>query len=165
MKTFTLVLAMLFSLTAQATSIQHSYRAKLDSFYFDAESPLSKLDVRAAAVEVNFLQDYLQLEIMLPWSCPPNALCALVMPMRHFKVENFVESVDACGATIYEAEYDDRPTDGIYERITVIDNTTNICFTFSALSATRVEHEVKYYNRIDGKEVKYFDSFEGQKLK
>lgn len=165
MKTLALAFTMLFSLAAQATSIQHSYRAELDYLNFDSNSSLAKLDVRAAFVEVNFVQDYLMIELMLPWRCPPNALCAMVMPMRGFQVENFVESVDACGSIVYEATKDDRPVDGSYEKITVIDNRSNYCPTFRMLEPTRVEYEVKYFDRINGKAVRHFHVFHGRELK
>ncbi len=165
MKTIALIATLFFSVSTMARSVAPSARAHMDYINLDDNSPMAEWDVRDVSVEVNFVQDFIQLEMMLPWSCPPNALCALVMPMRFFKVEGFDQSVDNCGGTVFEAISDERPVDGIYERITVIDNTTNTCLTYRALEPTSVIYEVKYYDRLNGKEVHYIHTFEGSELR
>lgn len=166
MKVFILAMATLLSLNTQAASIQNTLEAKLRTHNFDARSPLAELEVVDSSVLLDFYNDKIELRFTLPWSCPPNALCAMVMPMRVFIVENLDIETDECGNTIYQAEEDDRPVDGLYQRITVVDHSNSSCpqiMIYPPLE-TSIEYKVKFYDRLGGKPVEYTHRFTADRL-
>ena len=167
MKTITILLATLLCLSAEARPSSASISADINQNWFDARSPLSKLEVVDSSVEVNLAQDFIELQFILPWTCPAGAACALVMPMRVFKVENIDIQVDECGTTLYVAQEDSRPVDGAFEKITVRDNTSNSCPTSMVMPhvKTIIEYEVKFFDRINGTEVEYTHIFNAEELK
>lgn len=157
----------LFALSAEARSMKASLDADIISHRFDPRSPLSELEITHSKVSVDFINDTIKLQFTLPWSCPPNALCAMVMPMRFFEVANMVVEQDECGATQYIAEEDDRPVDGFFQRIVVTDLTTSTCpqpMIYPAIDTT-INYTVKFYDRINGEEVELKHYFRAEELR
>lgn len=92
--------------------------------------------------------------------CPEGMMCAQVMPERQtYSLEGATSTVDHCGIISTTVEADARPVDGYFTKIVVRNNQNNTCPTLVALKAVDVNFEQAYYDRIQGKEVKFFDRF------
>lgn len=167
MKTMIATLLTLFALNAEARSMKTSLDANIISHRFDPRSPLSELEITSSKVSIDFINDSIKLQFTLPWSCPPNALCAMVMPMRFFEVANMTIEQNECGETQYIAQEDDRPADGMFQRIVITDLTTSICpqpMIYPALD-TAINYTVKFYDRLNGEEVEYKHYFRAEELR
>lgn len=166
MKVFILAIATLLSLNTHARSMKTTLEAKLRTHHFDSRSPLAELEIVDSKVLLDFYNDKIELSFTLPWSCPPNALCAMVMPMRVFSVETLDIETDDCGMTIYQAQQDDRPVDGLFQKITVRDHSNSSCpqiMIYPPLE-TSIEYTVKFYDRLNGKPVEYTHRFTADRL-
>lgn len=166
MKKFILIATALISLSASATSLKTQLSARLLRHDFDNNSPLASMQIAHSEVVIDFRNDMIALNFTLPWSCPPNALCALVMPTRQFEVEYLEVETDECNISTFTAEDDQRPVDGAYEKITVRDFSRNTCphIMVYPYVETSIEFEQKFYDRMNGKEVQYKHHFTAHKL-
>lgn len=167
MKNLILLVTLLTSLSALARTPKRFLDADILTSRFDQESPLAQMDIRHAHAQIDFVQDQISLVFTLPWNCPANALCALVMPTRTFTVQYITSEIDECNIISYTAESDKRPVDGSYERITIRDLSRSTCpriMIYPPLHTT-IEYEVKFHSRLQGKEVHYKHFFTAEKLK
>lgn len=122
--------------------------------------------VESGDVVVDETNNQIRLMLHIAFHCPPGLFCAQVMPapiMVTLPITH--ESVNSCGSRIYGASHDDRPVDGIYESLTVIDNTKNECPHLVALPATEVIHDIRYYDRINGGMVDLHSIYTGNELR
>jgi len=166
MKKLIVAMIALVSLSASATSLKTRLSADILRHDFVANSPLAELEIVSSNVEIDFKNDRISLNFMLPWNCPPNSLCALVMPMRTFQVEYLTFETDECNITTFVAENDDRPVDGTYEKITVRDYSRMTCphIMVYPFTNTTIEYEVKFYSRMSAEEVHYKHHFTADEL-
>lgn len=166
MKKLILVMFALTSLSVSATSLKTRLSADILKHNFDVNSPLAELEIVSSRVDIDFRNDRISLNFVLPWSCPPNALCAMVMPMRTFEVEYLTFETDECNVTTFVAENDDRPVDGTYEKITVRDYSRMTCphIMVFPFTNTSIEYEVKFYSRMSAEEVHFKHYFTADKL-
>lgn len=97
------------------------------------------------------------------WSCPPNALCAMMMPPPIFLTMPIVNTIeDRCGSVITTARVDERPVDGNLAELTIVDHSNSIC-NF-AIAATEIEYRTSFYDRRAGHEVRTLSTFEASRL-
>lgn len=133
-------LALIFAgLEAGATSLQHTTSAVLTSFHMDAQSPLAQRRILGGSITINFASQEATLILNPAFYCPPNAMCAMVMP-RPIEVTLPLKAAynDRCGTQTYEAHINHLPVDGNLKSLTIKDNTNNRCPHFVALPATEV---------------------------
>jgi hypothetical protein len=134
----------------------------LSKLNVDEESHLYQVDFVDARVSIDQNSNKIVLKLQAAWSCPPNALCATVMPPE-IVFEATLVNVESgvCGSIIYTAETDHRPVDGVLTQIVVIDNKENMCPTFAILNPTDVYLHEAWYDRVAGKEVNLYSTFVG----
>ena len=166
MKNLILIATALISLSVSATSLKTQLNARILRHDFDNNSPLASLEIVQSDIKIDFRNDKIVLNFVLPWTCPINALCAFVMPFRQFEVEYLEFETDECNITTYTAERDDRPVDGAFEKITVRDYSRMTCphIMVYPFVNTSIEFEQKFYDRINGKEVQLKHHFTAEKL-
>lgn len=86
--------------------------------------------------------------------CPEDRMCIQMMPQPEtYTLEGAVSTVDHCGIITTKAEIDNRPVDGMFNRIIIRHNQNNTCPTFAPLKQIEVQFEGAWYNRIEGREV------------
>lgn len=166
MKTFIFIIAVLFSVSATATSLKTQLSARLLRHDFDQNSPLASMQIVQSDIVIDFNKDKIALNFIFPWSCPVNAYCALVMPSREFEVEYLEVETDECNISTFSAQIDQRPVDGAYQKITVRDFSRNTCpyIMVYPYIETSIEFEQKFYDRVNAKEVHYKHHFTAEKL-
>ncbi len=137
----------LVGFSAQASMIE-SYHADLNQFQIQPGTELSKIFVNStvsAAVQVTPMLD-ISVSFFRSYKCPKGLFCpaiAIAYEPVTYTVEKPVRYVGNCKELIFEGEVDQRRVDGSRTKITVIDNTTNICKTYVALPATQVVLELQ----------------------
>lgn len=166
MKKLILAMIALTSLSVSATSLKTHLSADILKHDFDANSPLAELEIVSSRVDIDFSNDLISLSFVLPWSCPVDAFCATLMPMRSFEVEYLTFETDECNVTTFVAENDNRPVDGSYEKITVRDFSRMTCphIMVFPFTNTSIEYEVKFYSRMSAEEVHFKHYFTADKL-
>jgi len=76
--------------------------------------------------------------------CPPGKFCAQVMPPALLlSVPLKSISTGPCGETIYSGSQDERPVDGLFQSIVVIDNKNLFCQTLVAVPPTTVTYRAE----------------------
>lgn len=166
MKKLILITMALLSLSATATSLQTRLGSRILRHDFDNASPLAAMQIIQSDIVIDFRNDFISLNFILPWNCPPNALCSLVAPMRTFKIDYLTFETSECNIVTYQAEKDDRPVDGSYEKITVRDFSRNTCphIMVYPYIETSIEFEQKYIDRMQGEEIHFKHHFTAGKL-
>ncbi len=142
------------------------YSAQLTSFDIDPGHHYAA-QVTGGRVVINETNNHIDLILNLGMpACPPNMACIMMMPAPVMERIQITEDiVNECGIRMVTGVRDERPVDGIYQRITVYDNTRNECPTFLPLAATEVEHTINYFDRLNGQSVSMHSTFEGVSLK
>ncbi len=139
------------------TQVQSAYSGVLQS---ELESQGSQrylgaslsLDGRKGLVEIS-------LQPIMP-RCPEGRACAQVMPMPvSYVVEEAQSKIDSCHIIRTVASFDQRPVDGIFLKVTILNNTNNTCPTFAPLPALEMIVETAYVSRLEGKTIETLDSF------
>jgi hypothetical protein len=120
--------------------------ATLTQFRIQPDSSLSVFHIVGGNLSINVQQNELNL-VLTPArpACPKGMMCAqtamtpafLFAPVQFDLKLNSVEQ-GACHETIYKASKDLRPVDGSLVKITVVDNSTNICKTLVMLPPTSI---------------------------
>ncbi len=80
--------------------------------------------------------------------CPKGRFCTMEM-IAPYTVNLPIVSrkKDTCGAMVTIASEDQRTVDGVFKKITIVDNSTNKCLTMVALSPVAVTYETDGYSR------------------
>lgn len=85
-------------------------------------------NINEGSVMIDFYNGTLQLRLVENVVCEPNMACIELAPQVHNIQLNVVETfTDGCGATIYVAEKDKTPVDGLKEVVTVYDYQYMVC--------------------------------------
>lgn len=83
------------------------------------------------SVGINLYNEEITLTLFNYTPCSEGKLCPQGMTVYEVITLPIVDQyVDGCGATVYTADKDMRPVDGLKETISVVDNTTMICDIF-----------------------------------
>lgn len=128
---------------SEARSLQVTQTASLTKFDFQNASSLSNKRIKDGSVQIHFYEKTITLKLNPSFYCPPNLMCAQVMPRQIvYQVNNFTTSTGPCNERVYMALDDRRPVDGMMTSITVIDNSTNTCKYFAPVASTEVTLEV-----------------------
>ena len=80
-----------------------SFSSELTEWNLSKKSQLFQKEVVGARIEHFSSADQWQLTWIMPWSCPAQAACALVMPQRQVRFDIISEEIDSCGIKISEA--------------------------------------------------------------
>lgn len=157
---------MIVASQAEARSIKAFIGAELTTFNFQAGSMHSRNEVTGGYVAIGvYAEKNITLRVDFKSNCPPGAMCIAMMPIP-LEVTVPVQSVTvgSCGETIYEGLVDQRPVDGIMQKLTVVDHRTDTCKYFIAVPPTEVTLERRGYNRLQGGETFELHTFTGVRL-
>ncbi|MEM7647151.1 MAG: hypothetical protein AAF203_09595 [Pseudomonadota bacterium] len=87
--------------------------------------------------------------------CKGHEVCIAIAPkVRNIALPLTQKYVDPCGSTVYVAELDNTPVDGLYQRLQVVDNTKMVCdifvphmtmITYTTVSPRTRQTEVSYF--------------------
>ncbi len=96
-------------------------QAEISAAHFDQE-------FKTGSLIVNYDEKMVTLVLNREFHCSQDLACAEVMPAPKV-VQLPITSVESgnCGATVIQAQDDARNRDGIFQQISVIDNTTMVC--------------------------------------
>lgn len=130
----------------------------------DQDSHLDKLNIFGGKVEVRQIRKEINLALQYAPECPVGMMCPAVLVDHNITLPIISEYTGDCGSTVYVAQKDDRPVDGILEKIIVTDYTNNKCPHFIALPETGITYESAFYDRINGAMVNTHSTFEATEL-
>ncbi len=141
MKNLILALASVFTMGASAiplnmpvetdsTALASSISAKLMSFNLNDGSYLASKKINSGKVVIKYADMTPQIVLALQpaFSCPPNMLCAMVMPpmiVNTFPLDSMQKGV--CGEVTYTGVVDQTPVDGVRTEISVVDHSADTC--------------------------------------
>lgn len=153
MKSLLLSLTVLLS---SFSSFAQSSEGNLE-FVVTGESQFSENHVKnpgAARINVNFAESKATLTVEERYYCPPNMICATVMPAP-VVVELPITAIEdaGCGIRMITASRDDRPVDGINQVLQIEDATQMTCPTFAPYKA-KASYTTQVFDRMQGFEVK-----------
>ena len=167
MKTLILLFAIITTTAASATTLHPDTflrTAELRTWDFDQDSHLKDLDITGGRLRVNAVRKQLSLVFDLAWSCPPNALCAMVMPEHRIDLPIVEIKRDSCGVVTYKAERNMMPADGTHQIITVKDNTHSVCEILYP-APTIITYSVAFYNRMSAEVINQKSFFLADQIK
>ncbi len=102
--------------------------ASLTRINLQAGSFLSKQRINSGRLDINLSERKISLTLNRSWYCPPSAMCSMVMPAPLFyEVPLKAVKKGPCNTVVYHGEMDQRMVDGVYQGITVVDNSRNVC--------------------------------------
>lgn len=109
--------------------------------------------------EINETTNTVKMQINREWYCPPNAVCAMVMPAPLI-VELPVVAVKekGCGIREFTALEDKRPVDGALRLIKIEDDSQSKC-AYVRAPELKALYLTKFYPRMEGKEVTIKSTF------
>lgn len=172
MKTLVTLLSVLVAFSAasaDARSIRQDYEsAEIIRSNIDAKSHLinERLD-GTGQVYINRTTNKATLKLGRKFYCPPNQVCAEVMP-EPVVIELPIIKINAgeCNSVIYVAQIDKRPVDGMYEGLRITDNRRfyETCRTVRAIDPTVVEYKT-ISPGMDGPAVETNSTFVAKPLK
>lgn len=128
-----LAIAMLGSVGLQARSIVTQSHVQADLIEINLDQRLNLQRVDSGTLEMNSSLidkkgNNITLILNTPFYCPEGHFCAQVMPDPHVIQLPLKDSKqDSCGNMIYTAELDERPFDGNYQELVVIDHRRSNC--------------------------------------
>ena len=131
MKTLFIALALLVSVNSQATSLHPDTFAQATTLKVINQS--SNLEtVESADLKLNAVTKQLEITLKFRQICPPprpGQFACLAVSRGPLKIQLPIvsESKGRCGTTIYTAQRDDRPRDGNFNRVRVLDHRTMTC--------------------------------------
>ncbi len=138
-----LLLSVLAASQSEARSLQTALSANLTKFDFQNASALADRRIRSGTINVDLKNRILNLKLTPSFYCPPQMMCAQVMPRTiSYELAGMEISTGSCGQTIYTALEDARPVDGNLTKLTVVDNRTNTCKYFAPISSTEITLEL-----------------------
>lgn len=124
-KTF-LIISLFFVQLAQA-AIDEKLTFSAPMVEFQVQH-LRLAGVNRGEVILDKSRNKIKLELTQVINCEPNMLCAAVEPLLHTIELPIVNSYKGrCGEEIYVAEVDQRPADGLYQNIELIDYSNLTC--------------------------------------
>lgn len=133
---------LLFTTQAQARSVAVLETANLNRFAFQPGSDLASIEVDEAQVKIDYLNQEVTVSVQPRFSCPPNAVCAMVMPLPiTYTAKLQSVSYNGCNQRVIEARTDKRLVDGFLTKITVTDSMPMVCDVF--LPNTQVDIEIE----------------------
>ncbi|HEX4925835.1 MAG TPA: hypothetical protein VFV50_17210 [Bdellovibrionales bacterium] len=145
MKVLFIALALFGSTIANATTLNpHLYTLKT-SLQVTEQSPNYPYGmVESAELSINSVLRTVKLKLKFPQICPrpkPGQVACLGMSMedRVIEVPMLSNGVIGCGSTLYVGQKDQRPVDGNFIRIRVLDHSTSTCALFAPNAMTQVE--------------------------
>ncbi|MEM7645480.1 MAG: hypothetical protein AAF203_01110, partial [Pseudomonadota bacterium] len=133
MKSIIIILASfitLFATQGQAKAMvigdESAYKAAiLDQFEIDHDYMGY---INRGSVAVDLINETVTLYLSQYVECPEGMACATVLPEYHeIKLPLISVSEEGCGATVYKAQVNNMPVDGLLETLTVTDYTTLQC--------------------------------------
>lgn len=106
--------------------------------------------MNSGTVDVDFRKGVVRLTVYAKSPCPPNRICAMMMPAPYI-VELPIVSVkrNGCGELVTTAKRDKRPVDGSLQQLTVVDHSQLIC-RYLPRAATIVEYITDSPRTING---------------
>lgn len=110
-------------------------------------------DALNGQITLNYTEKKVNLYVREKSKCPSNMFCAQVV--KALSVELPITSIetDDCGVRHVTALKDERPVDGIMQKITVSDPTKMTCRTFAPVFP-KATYETAFVDRLKGKTVK-----------
>jgi hypothetical protein len=170
MKTVVKVWAIMLSVVgfvslSEARSIQrlHGFRVDLTEFNLQPDTYLSSKSIRSGTMTIDLDSQLINVMLLAAWSCPPDALCAMMMPpaiMYQTPIDRI--ETDGCNVIHYTGR-NEYPEDGNSEvQIKVLDYSYNTC----GLEADRGDYfvEGKLYIQLTGEGEIQQHRFGGLKL-
>lgn len=138
----TVLMCTLAAMKSEARSPKMAESAKLTKFDFQNSSILSEKRISQGNIAITHFDNGIRLILNPSFHCPKGMMCAQVMPRAiEFEAGNLEVTIGNCNERVYTAISDNRPTDGNYTRLTVVDNRSNTCRHFAPISMTEVELE------------------------
>lgn len=142
MMSFAILMAVVAASQADARALETSTSAQITKFDFQNASSLSERKIQQGTITVNVLSKSLTLTLNPSFYCPPNLMCAQVMPRpMAYTASNYVVSTGSCGETIYSAVDDRLPVDGLRIALTVVDHSSDTCKYFAPIAMTEITLE------------------------
>jgi hypothetical protein len=97
--------------------------------------------INDGAIYINHISQTLHLSLYERLDCPPNAVCMPVIPnLAEIDLPLVNSHQDECGQWIYTAQMDGTPYDGLFESLTVYDNSKSYCMDYGYTYATYIEY-------------------------
>ncbi len=135
-----LILTALLVLSSNAQAAENFvYKAELKRFQIDEHALFGHKALSGGEALVDLKKNQVRVTLYRKWSCPPGALCTMVMPPPVIlDLPIYSRSKDKCNTGIVKARTREAIPGGIVEHLEVRDNSRNSCPHFVALSPTEV---------------------------
>ncbi|MDZ4661924.1 MAG: hypothetical protein SGJ18_09950 [Pseudomonadota bacterium] len=162
----TLIASLFVSQMAVAFVAPQALSANLTKWNLDQQLSYAN-DIESASVSVDLITKKINLTLNKKFYCPPEVYCAQSMPAPIIISLPLVTIQSGiCGTTVYIAEENKLPVDGIRQMLKVHDNRefSSHCLAIQSFPETAVVYETERYGRMNRQIFKTHSTLAGEAL-